>query len=299
MNSFNERVCQLFSSRFKTQLKIRWSIPVVDSIRLEKKWKTTFVYSVSSKQVAFPIFNGQQKLRAIAIAGPVENEDVIRFQEMSDFIQLTLVKSVELKEQRDQLIKKEFICTPQYKGAIVKYPSKEGQEMSPKNSRFQKPSTAIWLVGNDPKLNLKVAYSIHEWKRNWALINIREIPDLFWTEKDDWSIYRQMSLLLPAAEDLLDSQWIEMHENINRFKNMDPNEQPTLMLTSQLDPALLNPEVAQSFLIRRVYESVSPQLQAHFLLYQNTENPLAITQDQNLLESLIFLPSDSKQSTFH
>lgn len=305
MNSFNHRVCKLFNFRFGTHLKIKWSVPIVEASQVEKSWKTTFVYSVSGRQVAFPIFNGKKQLRAIALAGPVENNDAIRFQEMSDFLQLTLAESIHLNDRKKGLTKHNLYSTPIEKSRtseacdVVKYPRAENVSKTPHSSPNGRPP-ALWLYGSDGKQALKVAYSLHEWAKNWALINIREIPDLFWKEQSCWTVYQQMSLLLPAAEDLTEAQWQTLTNNLQSISHGgDQKENPTLILTSHLHPEVLRPEIMDQFLVHKVHETITAQLQAHFLLFQDPNNTRSLTESSKGLHHLIFLPQKTDSSTVH
>lgn len=306
MSSFNEKVSRMFGDRFGTQLVIKWS----DTIRTKqenlKDWQTTFVYSRTRRQVSFPIFNSKNQLQAIAIAGPVNNEDAIRFKEMSQFLQLTVTERLKTKERLDLVLKKEEVFKKSHNddSNVIRWPSKVGKaSLFPSNLSEKKPKTPasfcpLWIYGNDHNAGLKVAFAAHEWIRNWAFINVKEIPDLFWQKTDSWHSYAQMTILVPEAENLTKEQWEILSHNVRAASNK-VGPKPLIIVTSLHPPESLKPDLASLFKVYKTNPDLTPKAQAHFLLFQKSETTRGWTYHCQQLERLGFLPFGTTSDLLH
>jgi|GEM_PF-3147574 len=303
MSSFHTKVSQLFGDRFGTQLVIKWSNPLSLGKDSLKDWQTTFVYSRTRRQVSFPIFSKNNQLRAIAIAHPVGNNDAVRFQEMSQFLQLTVTESLNAHDRLEVLENSEAVFQKSHNEDtnVIRWPANkkqsttgaELQDETKKTYSFQ----PIWLYGEDHQLNLKVAYAAHEWVRNWAFINVKEIPDLFWQKKESWLSYAQMTILIPQVESLSERQWSILESNLKEVSNhLGPK--PLILLTSQDSPEALRKGQAHRFKAYRTNSELTPKAQAHFLLFQQTEQRGWIHHCQRL-KGLYFLPFGTTSDLLH
>ena len=309
MDNILNKISRLFTSKFGTHLDIQWHSSKILQARA-RHWKTNFVYSRTNKRVSFPIFGPRHTLKGIATAYPVDNEDAVKFQEMANYLRLTLEEFVNLEEKARLIERKEEALENAHNlsSKIIRWPSKLKKahpDIEPKIIAEKDPNDAIdnedvgplWIYGQEQKIMNQVAVACHEWVKNWASFNALEIPDLIWKENPDWTEFGRITLLLPNAEDWTPKQWKILEQNLKKIKNCG-DAAPLLIVSSQKSAKELHPQLASDFKNFKVSNNLAAKVQAHFLLFHHRRNkPWEYQCDQ--WNQLFFLPFHRPSEQLH
>ena len=159
MDNIITRVSKMFNDRYGAQLRIE-SKQGASGSNISNYWPSAFVYSRTLRQVSFPIFDSSKNLKAVATASPVENQDAVIFDEMAQFIQLTIADHIDLKDRNELLIgqEKALALEGAEPGKVVPirtrkksdYQYVEYKKQRPKGEVDLKP---IWIHGDDKALD--------------------------------------------------------------------------------------------------------------------------------------------------
>lgn len=236
-------------------------------------WQNTFVYSRTLRQVSFPIFNSRRELQAIVTAHPVENKDAIAFDEMAQFLQLTIAEHMELTDSNNLQIETlravEKAHADNHKVIHLKtkkthFPQYEFKRHKPAKEVSFRP---IWINSSRENFNAHLAFSIHDSVNNWAFINAKEIPDLVWQDPNNWRNFPQVTIYVPDIETLSETKLEVLKANLMILRHMK-KERPLVIVSSK--SKILTPELEllkNQFKFYDANKSTSARVQAHFLLY--------------------------------
>lgn len=306
MEKIINTVSTIFKERYGTQLKIERTYEAQKNKPVFlSHWQSPFVYSRTLRQVSFPIFNSRRELQAIATASPVENKDAIVFDEMAQFLQLTVAEHLEIKTrfetQIDQEMAIERLNADQTK--VIQLKTRKKSE-APTTYEYKKPKTSkrantdpIWISGDNEDFMAHIAFSAHDWVSNWAFINAKEIPDLIWQDPNAWQNFPQVTIFIPNIDEATPEQIQVLKENLDNLPQDD--EQKPLIIVSSRGP--LSDELKQlkkRFKYFKSNEKVSARVQAHFLLYHYKETKLWSYECEKT-DSLYFLPFTTGPKQIH
>ncbi len=305
MDKIIKTVSNMFMARYGTQLKIETTLPEKKAQPLFlSHWRNSFVYSRTLRQVSFPIFNSKRELQAIAVASPVENKDAIVFDEMAQFLQLTIAEHIELTQQKELQMATEAALLKAHlddKSNIISLKTKkvmsppiEWKKRKPPREYDQQP---IWLNGAKDSFNSHLAFSIHDWIPNWAFINAKEIPDLIWKDPNNWQNFPQVTIYIPKIETLSLDNLETLKKNLMELRKLK-DKKPLIIVSSS---GKLTPEVESLQKLFKYYEvkdNISAQVQAHFLLYRHRDVKLWNYQSSKS-ESVYFLPFSNQSKEIH
>ncbi len=305
MDNIIKTISNMFMARYGTQLKIETSLPEKKAQPLFlSHWRNSFVYSQTLRQVSFPIFNSKSELRAIAVASPVENKDAVVFDEMAQFLQLTIAEHLELTQKKELQNETESALLRAHQDEhsnvislktknVIATPIEWKKRKAPKEYDHE----PIWLNGLKDNFNSHLAFSVHDWISNWAFINAKEIPDLIWKDPNSWQNFPQVTIYIPKIETLSHENLMILKKNLLELRSVK-GKKPLIIVSST---GLLSPEaeaLKNLFKYYEVKENISAQVQAHFLLYRHRD-----IKPWNYLcaksESLFFLPFSTPSKEFH
>lgn len=274
MNQVVSRVSRIFKERYGASLIIDYGLnrqketPVFRS-----HWGSPFVYSRTLRQVSFPIFNEKKQLKAVATAHPVENKDAIVFDEMAQFIQLTITEHINLTEEkalqteRQRAIEKAHADTSK----VIELKTKKTriQSFRFKSPKLQRKASQdpLWIEGEDLDHSSQIAFSVHDWISNWAFINAKEIPDLVWDDPHCWSNFEEVTIFIPKIETLSPKNIKKLEDNLSQLSKLQ-SIKPQVIVTSQghsLSPQL--EQLKKQFKSFKASQKLTARVQAHFLLF--------------------------------
>ncbi len=278
-------VKRIFQDHYKVELDFQWAENLNKNEFLSwNKHQTPFIYFCKFKEIHFPVFDSKKQLNALAVVRPVFRESRILFNEMAGFLKLTVTESLKLNEASCIQDKKEDILKRLAADPRKVIPFKTGNPVNREITvRTLKPARTInfdpiWIVGNNARLNIRVAFSIHELSSNWAFINAREIPDLIWGNPGVWEKFPQMTILISDIESLSCSKVTYLHESLKFIKNL--REKPLLIVTSSGSFAeelqTLKPFFGQYDFNEKI--STSRQARIIFHQHQNSEGKSYLCQ---------------------
>ena len=298
-------VSTIFKERYGTKLKIQWTQDLKGkSPTFMSHWKNSFVYSRTLRQVSFPLFNGKNKLQAIAVASPVDNQDAIIFNEMADFLQLTVAEHIKLTKNNQNLIETEQLIHRSHKlePNVIEFKNRKKDAIThiefkktpaPKKPEF----TPIWISGDNSSISSHIAFSVHDWVSNWAFINAKEIPDLIWQDTNHWKNFPQITIFIPKI-DKLDNEKLEILKRNLTLLNKKSKNKPLIIVTSSNEVSDELEELKHLFKHYSSNENVAPRAQAHFLLfhYNDTKPWTHYCKDSG---KLFFLPFSQSPENIH
>lgn len=305
MDKIINTVSTIFKERYGAQLKIDRNLgDTKQRPFFHSHWKNTFVYSQTMRQVSFPIFNLKKELKAIATASPVESQDAIVFDEMAQFLQLTIAEHIELTEQMDlkELTQQVIESAHTDQSKVIQLKTRKISENTPielkKRKMNKEPDLQpIWLSGSNENFNAQIAFSIHDWISNWAFINAKEIPDLIWKDPHSWKNFPQVTIFIPDIPSLSEKKLAVLKQNIADLKKIK-GKKPMIVITS---PVELAPELnsfRERFKHYTVNDNLSARVQAHFLLYHHKKNSPGTYTDERT-KGLYFLPFSPSPTRIH
>ncbi len=305
MDKIINTVSTIFKERYGAQLKIDRNLGESNQKPFFKShWKNTFVYSQTMRQVSFPIFNLKKELKAIATASPVESQDAVVFDEMAQFLQLTIAEHIELTEQVDfkeltqQVI--EHAHSDQNKVVELKTRKKvETPVIEYKRRKINREPDLqpIWLSGSNENFNSQIAFSVHDWISNWAFINAKEIPDLIWKDPHSWRNFPQVTIFIPDIPSLSEKKLEVLKRNLADLRKIK-GKKPMVVVTSPIEISDELNYFRESFKHYTVNENLSARVQAHFLLYHHKKNSLGTYSDEKT-KGLYFLPFSPSPTRVH
>lgn len=300
-------IARLFLARYGTQLHIKTQLDDVKNRPLFlSHWKNAFVYSCTHKQVTFPIFNSKKELLAIAIASPVENKDAVAFDEMSQFLQLTVGEHLELsqkkiiQQEQESWIQRNHDDTHKVISLKTRrewHPNIQWKKDTKKASQISHPKEPLWLDGNNENFNSHLAFSIHDMLSNWAFINAREIPDLIWKDPNHWESFPQVTLFIPQVSSLSAEKLSILKTNLIKLKSFD--QQKPLIILSNTGP--LTESAEQIKLLCQFYhvkQKLNASVQAHYLL-SNYRGQKPWMVQENSTQQVYFLPFNKAPRQIH
>lgn len=306
MEKIINTVSTIFKERYGTKLKIEkaQSIKRNQPVFLSH-WQSPFVYSRTLRQVSFPIFNSKKELQAIATASPVENKDAIVFDEMAQFLQLTIAEHIEITNIHELQVEREkaFEKINSDSSKVIELKTKK-KDTNTLTYEFKKPKitqpadlSPIWISGQNQDFNAHIAFSIHDWVSNWAFINAKEIPDLIWQDPNSWQNFSQVTIFIPNIETLSAENIAKLKENLQHLKRMQENK-PLIVVSSasELSPELEN--LKSNFKHYKANKNISARVQAHFLLYHYKEDK-PWTHQCDKTDSVYFLPFSNGPKQIH
>ena len=300
MDKIFTTVSTIFRERYGAKLFIENRKPHFNS-----RWQSAFVYSRTRKQVSFPIFNSRNELQAVATASPVDNQDAVIFDEMAQFLQLTIAEHFELTTELDQKIQTEMAIEKAHADnskvipLITKKKSdKDNTFTFKKRSNTRKPDLRpLWLTGDNKNLNSLIAYSVHEWTENWAFINANEIPDLIWEDESAWTHFSQITIFIPDVTNLDKDKVEKLMINIDQLKKIK-GLKPLIVVSSSTEIPEDFMELRKHFNTYKVNEKNSAQVQAHFLLFHQKRQLDGVYQSEHS-KDLFFLPFSPTPDKLH
>lgn len=305
MKEIISTVSTIFKERYGTQLKIErsFNIPRAQSA-FAQRWHSPFVYSRTLRQVSFPIFNSKRELKAIATASPVENQDAIIFEEMSQFLQLTIAEHMDLTERREIQVNTQVAIEQAHvdRRKVVQLQTRKEplrphftfKKTEPKKAPDLRP---LWISGDNENFNAHIAFSIHDWAANWAFINAKEIPDLVWEDPHSWQNFPQVTLFVPNIVTLSANKIEILQKNLERLKQ-NKGPAPLVIITS---PIKISPELEKlkkQFKHYQANDKVSARVQAHFLLYHHQNKSPWVHEDVDG-KGVYFLPFSPTPTRYH
>ena len=270
MEAIISTVSTIFKERYGAQLTVERKQTQQNRKKPIGQWNSPFVYSRTLRQVSFPIFNSKKELQAIAVAHPVENQDAIIFDEMAQFLQLTISEHIELSDQFEGVVQKEDAVRSAHIGNSNVVQLKTRKQSNVTHFEYKKPKLnkeadlqPIWISGDNENFNAHIAFSIHDWVTNWAFINAKEIPDLIWEDPHHWQSFPQVTIFIPNITSLSHEKLETLRQNIDQLKKVD-GRKPLIIITSpnELSDELV--ELKKSFKSYKANENVTARVQAHF-----------------------------------
>lgn len=303
MEAILNTVSTIFKERYGAHLKIERKLnPERNGTR--RQWPGAFVYSRTHRQVSFPIFNSKKELQAVATASPVSNQDAVIFDEMAQFLQLTISEHIELSTVLEKQIETEMAIERAHVDPS-KVVSLRTKKIDPTPQiEYKKPKLKgepdlrpIWISGDNETFNSHIAFSVHDWVSNWAFINAKEIPDLVWQDPHSWQNFPQVTIFVPDIESLSAKKRETLKANLSLLTKLK-GQKPLVIVTSRAE---VSPELEELRLLFKHYranENVTARVQAHFLLYHHKdEKPWAHNCDKT--QSLYFLPFSPGPKNLH
>lgn len=276
MEAILNTVSTIFRERYGATLKVNTDFSSKEQKpHFLSRWQNSFVYSRTLRQVSFPIFNSKRELQAIAVASPVNNKDAIMFDEMSQFLQLTISEHLELAEIKELKVRTqeaiELAHTDTQK--VIELKTKRRPTTEPMQIRHTRPEreadiTPIWISGANEDFNAHIAFSVHDWIANWAFINAKEIPDLVWQDPHAWTNFPQVTLFVPNIATLSEAKLDILKNNLAQLKKVK-GPKPLLIISSPLEVSPELDELKKNFKHYKSNKNVTARVQAHFLLYHH------------------------------
>lgn len=305
MDNIYNTVSTIFRERYGAQLFIEEKLfEKKKRPHFNSRWQSPFVYSRTHKQVTFPIFNSKRELQAIATASPVDNQDAIIFDEMAQFLQLTIAEHFELTTQLDEKIQTEMAIEKAHADTKKVIPLKTKKKNPNGTIEFKKRTPArepdlrpLWITGDDEDIKSHIAFSVHDWTSNWAFINAKEIPDLVWEDQSSWSTFPQITIFIPDVTKL-DAQKREKLKNNLLTLQKQKGPKPFIIVTSPKEVPEDLKELQVLFKSYNANTKNKPQVQAHFLLFHHDEK-LNGTHFCDKTKDLFFLPFSPTPDKLH
>jgi len=305
MDKIINTVSTIFKERYGAQLKIeRKTRGPEQKPYFLSHWQSPFVYSQTLRQVSFPIFNSKRELQAIATVSPVENQDAVIFDEMSQFLQLTIAEHMELSELANHQIQTEIAVEKAHADTRKIINLKTRKKDLQTHFEYKTPTVKehvdlrpIWISGNSANLNAHIAFSIHDWIANWIFINAKEIPDLVWQDPNSWKNFPQVTIFVPNITSLSENKIKRLKENLIQLKKVEKHK-PLIIVTS---PVEVSPELEafkSQFKYYKANDKSTARLQAHFLLFHHQEETPWVHQCKES-KSLYFLPFSPRPKNTH
>jgi hypothetical protein len=299
-------VSTIFKQRYGTQLVIERTYRAQkDKPLFMSHWRSPFVYSRTLRQVSFPIFNSKKELQAIATASPVENKDAIIFDEMAQFLQLTIAEHLELTERKEIQLQQELALArstmDRSKVIDLKTKKTNSETITFQYKKIDVEEIAdlrpIWISSENENFNAHIAFSVHDWAAHWAFINAKEIPDLIWQDPHAWRNFPNVTIFIPNINSLSQENIDRLTNNIRHLK-FQTDAKPLIIVSSDLE---LSPELIKlrsQFKHYKANKNISARVQAHFLLYHYKEDKPWSYHDENT-KGVYFLPLSNKPTHFH
>lgn len=305
MDAIINTVSTIFKERYGAQLKIeKKNGGVENKPDFLGRWHSPFVYSRTLRQVSFPIFNSKRELQAIAVASPVENTDAIVFDEMAQFLQLTIAEHIDLTEKKSMSERTQWALESVHDESrnIIQLKTKKIEPE--KNIQYKKIEAKkqpdlrpLWISGKNENFNAHIAFSIHDWAANWAFINAAEIPDLIWQDPHAWQNFPQVTIFVPNITSLSEGKLKTLETNLKSLRQLK-GPKPLIIISSPLEVSEKLERIKRLFKHYRSNEKVTARVQAHFLLYHHKEETPWVHQCE-VTNSLYFLPFSSGPKNFH
>ena len=238
------------------------------------------------------------------MASPVENTDAIVFDEMAQFLQLTIAEHIDLSEKalisEGQQWALESVHDDSQK--IVQLKTKKVNHEA--QIEYKKPEVKkapdlrpIWISGKNENFNAHIAFSIHDWVANWAFINAAEIPDLVWHDPHSWQNFPQVTIFVPNITSLSEKKLETLERNMRMLRKME-GPKPLIIISSPLEVSERLEGLKNQFKHYKSNEKVTARVQAHFLLYHHKEETPWVHQC-DLTNSLYFLPFSTGPKNVH
>ena len=306
MNNILNTVTRIFEQRYGARLTITYKQGSVEPTpHFNNRWPSAFVYSASKKQVTFPLFNSKKELQAVASAGPVNNQDAVIFEEMSQFLQLTLAEHFELTTQLDDQLHRETVLERFHQNKpstnIVELKTRKPAEPEIQyrsDNKIHHPDTSpIWISGDDINLTTHIAFCAHDFTKNWAFVNAKEIPDLVWEDKEGWSHFADITLFIPNIDTLDDEKRQRLLTNLKVLKQRDGAKPFVIVTSTNKNHKNLN-SLKKHFRLYQANTTNSAKVQAQFLLAHLKKKPNSIHFCKNTKESF-FLPMSPTPTNLH
>ena len=295
-------ICYLFEQRYGVPLNIEFVSHMKPADPLPGL-RAPFIYSRSLRQVSFSFFDGEKKLKVMAVASPVDNQDAIVFGEMAQFLQLTLGESLLVHEQKalKEGTLEHLERLGAKKGKVV--PFHRGKKSRSPGFQFKKPQLKpdiqpIWIAGGKEALNIQIALSIHECVGHWAFINAAEIPDLMWQDPHAWKQFPQVTIFIPHIGDLSPDQVSKLKASLEMFEKYQ-DQKPLIIATGPVEiPAPLE-SLKGHFKYYEAKEKLKPKAQAHLLLYHYAKLRKNQWVHQSTEDNLYFMPFSPVPKDWH
>jgi len=306
MEAIINTVSTIFKERYGAILKIETEFTETKrKPRFSSQWQSHFVYSRTLRQVSFLIFNSRRELQAVATAGPVENKDAVMFDEMAQFLQLTIAEHIELTDRRDIQERTEEamelahanhtnvveLKTRKISETPASFQYKEVKQTKPADT------TPIWISGTNEDFNAHIAFSIHDWVANWAFINAKEIPDLVWQDPHAWQNFPQVTLFVPDIATLSKTKLEILKSNLEQLSKIK-GPKPLIVISSPTEISDELKELQHFFKCYEANDKVTARVQAHFLLFHH-KKASKWTHQCKETDSIYFLPFSPSPTNLH
>ena len=243
---------KIFEEHYKVKLKLQWAENLIkEEFLLWNKHQNFFMHSRKLRQVVFPIFNSKRQLEVLATVKPVFKENRACFNEMADFLNLTVTEPLRLRgiyqeqNQKEDILQR-FFANP---GKVIPFKIKRPikalgktngllkKQMVSCNNKLKRLKSKketgfdpIWILGDKNSVNTKIALCVHELSSNWAFINTKNFSDLIWENPKDWGSFPQVTVLIPEIQTLSDSKVAHLHDSLKFIRRL--KDKPLLIVTS-------------------------------------------------------------------
>ncbi len=298
-------ISRIFEERYGTQLVIQKKSNQYNRHQplFLSHWPSAFVYSRTLRQVSFPIFNDKRELQALAIAHPVENKDAVIFDEMAQFIQLTIAEHLQLTENKQILEETELAIHRSHleNSKVIELRTRkkgpQGFEYKRVQTKRETNLDPIWINQATTHAASQIAFSLHDWVSNWAFINAKEIPDLIWSDQAGWDSLAQVTIFIPDVETLNESELTMLKKNLESVQKHKTLRPLVIVSSSQK----ISPQLEQLQSLFRQYTAkahITPRIQAHFILFQQKSEPLWSHKCEKS-NQIFYLPFSHKPELIH
>ena len=267
-------VKKVFEEHYGVELQFQWACHLPkNQVSFLTYLKNPFIHSHVLKQVFFPIFDSKRHLQALITVGPVTKADPASFKKMSHFLEATISEYIDLNQKyQQQLQRQEIIEKLQTESnKVISLNTKRnrsiGHEAQRPVSKLNITPIPLWIHGNNPKLNISIAFSIHDGSSNWAFINVQENPDLFWKDPGSWKDLPQITILIPDMESLSLSKQNHLERVLKSIKRKKKNK-PLFVVTSSNKLSKNLDRFKTLFMEYQSHEKIPVSIQAQFIFHQ-------------------------------
>jgi len=298
-------ISRIFEERYGTQLVVQKKSSRSNQQQplFLSHWPSAFVYSRTLRQVSFPIFNEKRELLAMAIAHPVENKDAIIFDEMAQFLQLTIAEHIQLSEQKLCLDETELAIQRSHwdSSKVIELRTRkkgsQGFEYKRVQTKREMNLDPIWIHEASTYVASQIAFSVHDWAANWAFINAKEIPDLIWSDQTGWDSLAQVTIFIPDIDTVGGPEMAILKKNLESL-NQHKNLRPLVIVSSSRKGSSEHDQLQSLFRQYTAKAHITPKIQAHFILFQQKPDPLWSHKCEKS-HQVFYLPFSPKPELIH
>ena len=272
MKKMISTVKKVFEEHYGLEFQFQWACHLPkNQVSFLTHLESPFIHSHALKQVLFPIFDSKKHLQALITVGPVRKSDPTSFKKMSYFLGATISEYIDLNQKYQQQVQKQEVMErlQTQSNKVISLNTKRncsiGYETQRSVSKLNITPMPLWIHGKNPKLNINIAFSIHDGSSNWAFINVQENPDLFWKDPESWKELPQVTLLIPDIESLSLSKQNHLEKVLKSIKKKKKNK-PLFVVTSSNNKNL--DRFKNLFMEYQSHEKIPVSIQAQFIFRQ-------------------------------